>query len=66
MNVQQEIDRILAESSRPISDLKDLRDELRQCLSRGFPTGSWWANDTLIEGAIEQLRRHRKSKKARP
>lgn len=65
MNVSDEIEKILSESRDPRVDLQILRDKLRQHLKNGFPTGSWWANDVLIEGAIEQLRSRKKSKKTR-
>jgi len=66
MNISEEIERILAESKDPKADLQALRETLRGHLAKGFPTGSWWANDVLIEGAIERLGWRKKPKKARP
>ena len=64
MNISEEIERILAESKDPKADLQALRETLRGHLAKGFPTGSWWANDVLIEGAIERLGGCKKTKKA--
>jgi hypothetical protein len=65
MNVSDEIARILAGSENPKAELQALRETLRRHLAKGFPTGSWWANDVLIEGAIEQLGRRKKPRKAK-
>jgi hypothetical protein len=64
MNVSEEIARILAGSENPKADLQALRETLRGHLAKGFPPGSWWANDVLIEGAIERLGGRKKTKKA--
>jgi hypothetical protein len=66
VNVQDEINKILAESPEPKADLQALRDRLRQCLAKGFPPGSWWANDVLIEGAIEKLGRRKRHIRREP
>lgn len=66
MNVSEEIAKRLAGSANPKADLQALRENLRGHLARGFPPGSWWANDVLIESAIEQLSRRKKTRKAKP